>query len=40
MTDTGTDCDRALEYLRTALSEPKAEFHPDQWESINALLVS
>ncbi len=30
--------DRALACLRSALANPTADFHPDQWESIEALL--
>lgn len=29
----------ALHYLRTALNDPQALFHPDQWESIEGLLL-
>ena len=29
---------RALTLLRTALGSPTAEFHPDQWEAVEALL--
>lgn len=30
--------ERALGFLRTALNNPQAKFHPDQWESIERLL--
>lgn len=41
MGTTGPEPDlrkRALILLRTAVGSPTAEFHPDQWEAVEALL--
>lgn len=41
MGTTGPEPDlrqRALILLRTAVGSPIAEFHPDQWEAVEALL--
>ena len=38
MTDSQTQCQEARQLLRQALAYPTADFHPGQWEAIDALV--
>jgi hypothetical protein len=39
MTDSQTQRQAARQLLRRALDHPLADFHPGQWESIDALVI-